>query len=430
MPKGGIETDKRFYTSWAILTGRTFWYEFMSSPRAIMRVHEVAPGPGDLAAVQLAVSRFHRDWDAGRYDLENDTDDHYGHLAVDLLDGLRHARDGDFSDALALLQQATDHRLPREATSADDTLWIQAVRLGTACAGDSPRAFLGPLGLFELPAERNPLSSGLPLYRDALLELAQNDLKGRQLTNSQFTESFFKSWEMVCICFKGTYQGDCREQPADYWQGDVGDTFGGPPTSAIDAQAAALAVAPPARRPQILAALELIRSVTDGALQRPHGYLSGLDEAVARQYELPAKYTHGVSSQGAAGLGYVMAWMRLLPRLGEPRGAPPAAPRAEILRDADGARVVVTAAPGARVALAMSEQPFAAPISDRDGRMLALDLGELSGGLRAAPAVTTDSDGKASLALEQLPAHEGLLQPILLDAAGEPLVPGAPVPLP
>ncbi|HVQ27305.1 MAG TPA: hypothetical protein VMV01_19095, partial [Planctomycetota bacterium] len=130
-PQGEIETDKLYSTSWAILTGRTFWYEMLRSPAAIVRVHEAAPREGDLPAVEAIAARFHRDWDASRYDLENDTDDHYGYLTEDGLDMLERAG-GELPTVLALVQRATDHRLDRTASAADDTLWIQAVRLGTA----------------------------------------------------------------------------------------------------------------------------------------------------------------------------------------------------------------------------------------------------------------------------------------------------------
>jgi hypothetical protein len=310
-PDGGIETDRRFYTSWAILTGRSFWYELLRAPRAVARVHALEPRPQDVPGIRRALAGYRRDWDAARYDLENDTDDHYGYLAGDGLDIVRHVG-AQVPEALALVDVATAWRLSPAAARADDTLWIQAVRLGTACAGDSPRAFFGPLELRDMA----PGDAAARLYHDALLELARNDLQGRQLTNAQFTESFFKDWEMVCICFKGTYQGDCREHPAEWWHGDVGDTFGGPPASAIDAQQVALRVATADERPPVLAALGLIREVTDAGLRRRFGWLFGLDEAVALQYELPPRYVIGLSADSAAGLGYVAAWMRLLPHLG------------------------------------------------------------------------------------------------------------------
>ncbi len=420
-PAGEVETDRRFYTSWAILTGRTFWYELMRSPRALMRVHEVAPRPADLEVLHRAIGRFHRDWDATRYDLENDTDDHYGYLCEDLLALLEHSG-GQAADALALVQQATDHRLSREATSAGDTLWVQGARLGTACAGDSPRAFDGPVRLYRLPGEINPISSGLALYRDAILELARNDLQGRQLTNAQFTESFFKNWEMVCICYRGTYQGDCREQPPEYWHGDVGDTFGGPPTSAIDAQTAAWQIAPAWARPEILARLSLIRDVTEASLRRPHGYLHGLDEAIARQYGLPEKYVMGLTSKSAAGLGYVFAWMRLLPEL--ERTTPPRAPAVSV----GGEFLSVVGAPGGRVALPTQVDAIAGPVSAFDARMLALDLGALPGGLAGAPVVQLDAEGRATVPRERLPAGPLVVQPLALEsetdavlAIGEPL---------
>ena len=426
-PQGQLETDKLYYTSWAILTGRTFWYEMLRSPAAIVRVHQVAPREGDLEAVEAVAARFHRNWDASRYDLENDTDDHYGYLTEDGLDMLERAG-GQLPTVLALVQRATDHRLDRTAAAPDDTLWIQAVRLGTACAGDSPRAFGGPLGLYELPPAVNPATAALPLYREALLELAANDFKGRQLTNGQFTESFFKNWEMVCICYRGNEQGDCRDHPPDYWNGDVGDTFGGPPYSAIDAQADAWRVAGPAERPLILSRLAILRDVTDATMRRRWGYLFGLDPVVARQYALLEKYVIGLTTKSSAGVGYAMAWMRLLPDLpDEPLPTPPVA----ALAMADGAPVVeVRAPPGSVVALPSQEQPFPAPISDRDPRLLALDVGALEGGLAGAPRVTVGAEGVARVPLAQLAAQHGSVQPLLLAADGAVAAIGAPLPLP
>jgi hypothetical protein len=312
-PSGDIDTPRRFNTAWAIVTQRKFWYHVFKSPAAIMRVHAVRPGPDDLAGIRRVGSLYERTWDAHRYQLENDTDDHYGYLCEDLLVLLEHG-EGRVPKALELVQAATDYRLAPEAT-AGDTLWVQGVRLGTACAGDSPRAFKGLADLYALPQEINAATAGLPMYREALLELAANDFKGRQLTNAQFTESFFEDWEMVCICYRGNLQGDCRNPPPKGWHGDVGDTFGGPPTTGIDAQVQAYRVAGEDIRPQILARLGTILHVTESTLRREYGYLYGLDAEIARQYELPEKYTHGVSKRTAAGLGYVMAWARLLPHL-------------------------------------------------------------------------------------------------------------------
>jgi hypothetical protein len=407
-PQGEIETDKRFRTSWAILTGRSSWYEMLRSPRAILRVNALDPRPGDVAAFARAVDLYHRDWDASRYDLENDTDDHYGYLCEDLLAPLR--KGGPMlPEALALVIEATDHRLAPDADHASDTLWIQAVRLGTACAGDSPRAFEGPLQLYEL--------SKLPLYRHALLELARNDLQGRQLSNAQFTESFFKDWEMVCICFRGNYQGDCRETPPEGgWHGDVGDTFGGPPTSGIDAQTAAYRVATPAERGPILGALGIIRQATESTLRREHGYVYGLDEEVARRYELPDKYVIGLQPVSAAGLGYVMAWMRLLPHLEESDA--PDAPRVELVdNQLMGLGLKVSGRPGHIVALPAQVNPIPAPIAGNDPRMLALDVGANEGGLRSAYRLTIGPNAENYVPLDRLglAEPEGLVQPLLLD---------------
>jgi hypothetical protein len=426
-PQGAIETNKRFRTSWAILTGRSFWYELMRSPRAILRVHSQDPREGDLASVARAIDLYQRDWDASRYDLENDTDDHYGYLCEDLLAPLR-TGGMLLPQALALVQAATDHRLSPNAKSSSDTLWVQAVRLGTACAGDSPRAFAGPLELYGM--------SGRNVYREALLELARNDLQGRQLTNGQFTESFFKDWTMVCICFRGTEQGDCRDKPADYWHGDVGDTFGGPPGSAIDAQTAAYRVATAAERQPVLAGLGIIRHITETTLRRQHGYLYGLDEAVARQYELPEKYVHSLQPVSAAGLAYVMAWMRLLPHLSTE--ALPPAPRVELVEDPTlGPGLIVHGAAGQLIALPAQVMPIPAPISASDPRLLALDLSARTDGVLGTRRVTIGPDAETFVPLDQLgigsDPDRGVVQPLLLDpddhsvlAIGAALTLGAP----
>ena len=413
-PEGEIEYDRRFYTSWAILTGRSFWYELLRAPRAIARVHALDPRPHDVPAIRRAVLAYRRPWDAARYDLENDTDDHYGYHAEDGLEIVRDFRH-ELPEALELVLAATDHRLPRDAARADDTLWVQAVRLGTSCAGDSPRAFFGPLELYELPADISPATSGLPLYRDALLELARNDLQGRQLTNAQFTESFFEDWEMVCTCFRGTFQGDCRHPPPEGWHGDVGDTFGGPPTSAIDAQQAAFRVAHPGERLSILAALGLIRDVTDAALRRPHGWLFGLDESVARQYELPDKYVIGLSSESAAGLGYVMAWMRLLPFLSD--AGLPQAPRVEVVDGPDGRVARVTGPPGAAFVLVAADAAWTTELpGGADARLAA--VGFPGAGAPPPDGGTFDAAGRAELPLP-LPGApaSGVLQACVLRTA-------------
>jgi hypothetical protein len=208
----------------------------------------------------------------------------------------------------------------------------------------------------------------------------------------------------------------------------VGDTFGGPPQSAIDAQTAAFRVARPDERALILARLGVIRHVTDAALRRPYGYLYGLDQAVAAQYELPDKYVIGLSDESAAGLGYVLAWVRLLPYLSD---APaPRAPSAALEPADDGARLIVRAAPGAVVALPSAARPFPAPVSHADPRMLALDLAELPGGLAAAPRVTLDSAGVGVIPRDALPADAVLVQPLLLGPEDILLAIGEPTPLP
>jgi hypothetical protein len=313
-PSGELDVPRQFNTAWAIVKQRSFWYHLFKSPAAVMWAHSLQPRKQDLNALTRSLELYERRWDARRYDLENDTDDHYGYLMEDLLNVLRHGGEG-LTRAGELITIATDHRLDRSARSSAETLWIQAIRLGTACAGDSPRAMKGLLGLYHLPAEWGLPGAGLPLYRDALQELAANDYKGRQLTNGQFTESFFRHWEMVCICYKGTYQGDCLERPLDEWDGDVGDIFGGPPMQGIGAQVWAYDVATPAERRVILARLATLRYITESTLARPHGYLYGMPVEIAQQYGLPEKYITGLSRRSTIGLGYLISWLHLLPML-------------------------------------------------------------------------------------------------------------------
>jgi len=419
-PKGEIDPPRRFNSSWAILTGRTFWYHLLRSPAAVARVWNVRPAPGDLEAVARALARFERPWDASRYDLENDTDDHYGYLMEDGLAIVR-AAGRHVPRARALVQEATDYRLPRrapdgEAAGAGESLWIQGVRLGSACAGDSPRAFAGVVGLLELPGELAPDPPAASMYRAAVRELAWNDFKGRQLTNGQFTESFFEDWEMVCICYRGTYQGDCRERPADWWHGDVGDIFGGPPAKAIEALAHGFAVADATHRPALRAAMATIRDVTEATLRREHGYLFGLDEAVARQYELPDKYVLGLQSRSLAGLGHVLSWMKLLPRL-DLAAIPPTL---ELRREHG--RPVLHGPPGHAVRVIGGAAPHhATRAGPDDRRLLALDPRDALVDVR----VELDPVGRAFLgdALAPLAGRDARLQCIVTAPDGTvPLV--------
>ncbi len=409
-PNGKIDQPRRFNSAWAIATGRPFWYHLLKTPAALARVHSIEPRRGDIEAIAKAVSLYERDWDAARYDLENDTDDHYGYHAEDIVTILEHVPPGSIPRAIESLHEATEHRLGRAGGSIDDMLWIQAIRLGTACAGDSPRAFQGVAAFRALDAERNPRSSDDALYQAAILELARNDLKGRQLTNGQFTESFFEHWEMVCICFRGTYQGDCREHPADYWHGDVGDTFGGPPTTGLEAQSLAFAVAPPARRQEFAAALALVDEVTQTTMRREYGMLFGLDEAIARQYELPEKYTIGVSDGEPAALAYAMSWLRCASDIAS---VPADLGRVRIERD-DNDQLVVVGPAGAEVTLyAWGASTVAITrVADDDRRIMAgLPIGAKT------QRVTLDATGRATIDGSAL-TRSVIIQPTLQDPDG------------
>ena len=419
-PKGAIETDRRFETSWAILTGRSAWHGMLRSPRAIARVHAVDGHPQDLPGLTRALAGYHRDGAATRYDLETGTDDHYADLAEDALDIARHLG-GEGADALTLVQDATDRLLARDAASAGDTLWIQAARLGTACAGDSQRAFAGPLGLYEMTPEASP-QSGSSLYHDALLELARNDLQGRQLTSGRFTESSFRAWEIVCPSFKGTCEGDRPGHAAVWWDGDASRTFGGPPASAIDAQHAALRVASAGERLALLAALGLIRDVTDAGLRRPFGWVSGLDDEIARQYQLPDRDLTRLSRDSGAGLGYVAAWMRLLPCLSsEPA---PALPVLEVVDG--GAALRVSGPPGTTIVLAQAASLFPTRFAEGEARLLPLEAVDGTEGTWPSK-VPLDAQGAGKVARRGQPGVRGWVAPLLPGPAGEIVLAGAAI---
>ncbi|MHC4943800.1 MAG: hypothetical protein ACYTG7_12355 [Planctomycetota bacterium] len=410
---GLIDDPERVDASWVIVSGETIWYHVFRSMAGILRVHAQEPRAGDLASARRILEAYRRPWDATRYDLENDTDDFYGHQCDDLLRILNHVKK-PIPEVLSYVQGATDHRLERKAACADETLWIQAVRLGTACAGDSPRALRNLLHLYHLPSGVNPEGTGNPLYREAILELARNDLKGRQLTNTQFTESYFKHWEMVPYCFRGTYQGDCREKPAEFWQGDVGDIFGGPPTSAILAQSCGYRAALPGERQQFLSALGMIMHATDSGLKRRHGYAFGLDPAAALQYGLPHRYVKEIALLSAAGVRYSLAWFEVLPHL----DACPMPPVVLLLEskpsDEEKVRLEVRGPPEGLVSLPIFEGPrlpFPAPISHKDGRMTAFPL---------PPdwqrnALRLDGEGRVETTVALHGAKHVLIQPLLLD---------------
>jgi hypothetical protein len=63
--------------SWAIAFDRS-WYHDFDTAVGLMRVHRVTPKADYADAVRIACAKFDRAFDATRYDMENDTDDHYG----------------------------------------------------------------------------------------------------------------------------------------------------------------------------------------------------------------------------------------------------------------------------------------------------------------------------------------------------------------
>lgn len=312
---------KTYDQAWAIRQNRS-WYHDFDPLVGIMRVHALRPRPEYLDCVQQVLRRFDRKWDATRYDLENDTDDHYGKNVESALEAYR-VSGATVRGLLAFAQAATDHRLNR-GPEWERSIWIEGNRLGSFTTGDQPRAYLGPAGLYQLPPEANPVSSGEPAYRHALAELARSDLKRRVLDDGWLTEASSYQWEMIAACFVGDYIGPCSENRP--WEGDMGDQFAGPSANAFRALGRALRVLRPGEDREFLSWYALLHLHTLERYRLPYGYLYGLPIDTGRRYGIPARYLHGfltrppygfaVFSVHAETLVHTLLGRRPAPRIG------------------------------------------------------------------------------------------------------------------
>ena len=309
LPDGELDwPKKRTYDQvWAIGQRRA-WYHDFDGAVGLMRMWREDPRPAYLHATRRAIEVFDRKADATRYDLENDTDDHYGKPVEALLRAWRHS--GHAVDELRdLAQSTTDFRLPRDQPW-DRNVWVEGIRLGSFTTGDQPRAFRGPVGLHEAPPERNPESAGYAGYRKAIRELVRADLRRRLLDDDLLTDASSHQWEMIAACFLGEYIGPCS-QGFD-WEGDMGDLFSGPSSNAFRALARGLEISTPGTDRALLAWYAALHAHTVARYRRIYGYEVGMNPETGRRYGIPDRYLRGFSTDDPLGLAPVVVHAELV----------------------------------------------------------------------------------------------------------------------
>jgi hypothetical protein len=296
--------------AWAISQNRS-WYHDFDTAVGLMRVHALRPKPEYVEAVKIACAKFDRQFDARRYDLENDTDDHYGKNVESALLAERHAP-GAVPELIAFAQAATDHRLPRDVPWTE-SLWVQGIRLGQFTTGDQPRAYRGPIGLYHVPPERNPETSGYEPYVEALRELCRADLRRRILDDGYATEASSYLWEMKALCFKGDYIAPCDEGLD--WEGDMGDLFAGPPVNAFRALLRTIEIDRAGPDRALIAWYAALHGLTLEKYRAPYGYRFGMDPATGQRYGLRDSDPIPFTTTHAYGLAVTLMHVELLETL-------------------------------------------------------------------------------------------------------------------
>lgn len=334
--------QKTYDQSWAIAHDRS-WYHDFDTAVGLMRVHRVIPKPEYLDAVRIACHKFDRAWDATRYDMENDTDDHYGRNVETAIEAYRNSG-GALPELLDFVQRATDHRLGRFVPSGE-TVWIQGIRLGSFTTGDQPRAFRGPLGLYRLPREANPLTSGFEPYVDAIRELTRADLRRRLLDDSTYTEASSFQWRMIAMCFRKNFIAPCDS--GTNWEGDMGDLFAGPPANLYRALLRALELDRAGLDREWVTWYALVHDHVLARYRAKYGYRFGLSKETGRRYGIHEQYLEGWSTTHPYGLAITLLHTELLETGALEREA--ASVRIEsVTRDADGTVRVEVAGPPLR----------------------------------------------------------------------------------
>lgn len=278
--------------AWAIQSDRS-WYKDFDPTVGLALMWRHTARPRYLEAIHQVIAKFDRQFDASRYDLENDTDDHYGHNARMSLEA--YARSGhQIPELLQFAQEITDYRLPRDLPW-DKGLWIEGLRLGSFTTADQPRAFLGPSRLHNMTAEENPESHDLEAYRHQVRELAKADQKRRILDDGHTNDASSYLWEMISACFIGDDIQPCNKGLK--WEGDMGDQFFGPNVNGFKALSRSIEISDPGGDREFVAWYAAMHAHTLKVYRRAYGYRVGLPVETGRRYDIPEKYLEGWSDE-------------------------------------------------------------------------------------------------------------------------------------
>lgn len=300
-PDGRLDQPRTYNQAWAISQNRSWYYDFQTA-HGLMRAWSLEPKEEYLQTALGAIARFDRKFDAQRFDLENDTDDHYGFNVESLLK----AYDASGRKITAFLDTAqtfTDYRLPRDA-AWDANLWIEGVRLGSFCAGDQPRAFRGPTGLYLLDSRSNPATSGFEPYLFAVRELARGDMKHRLLDDGFTQDASGFMWTMISACFKSDFIGPCSMNLK--WEGDMGDLFAGPASNGFRALARGIEIGGGGGMLEFTAWYATVFDHTMALFRKPFGYRYGMSVETGKRYGIPERYLEGFSDDNPYGIGCVL----------------------------------------------------------------------------------------------------------------------------
>lgn len=293
-PEGALDVPHKhkgtYDQAWAIKSNRS-WYHDFDSAEGIARVHGLVPKASYAETIDRVIELFDRVFDAERYDLENDTDDHYGMNVEALLHGYR-SGGHRLTQLRDFAQTMTDYRLPRDLPWHQN-LWVEGIRLGSFTTGDQPRAYRGPVWLHNTPQGANPASSGWRGYEYALRELAKSDLKRRLLDDGYMTEASSYQWEMISACYDGSYIGPCSENRK--WEGDMGDQFAGPSANSFRALGRTLELCRRGPDKEFVAWYYLVQAHTAELYRQRYGYRFGMSKETGRRYGIPERYLAGFS---------------------------------------------------------------------------------------------------------------------------------------
>lgn len=391
-PDGRLDQPRTYNQAWAISQNRSWYYDFQTA-HGLMRAWSVEPKEEYLQTALGAIARFDRTFDAQRFDLENDTDDHYGFNVESLLK----AYDASGRKIAAFLETAqtfTDFRLPRDA-AWDANLWIEGVRLGSFCAGDQPRAYRGPVGLYLLDAKSNPVTSGFVPYLFAVRELARGDMKHRLLDDGFTQDASGFMWTMISACYKSDFIGPCSMNLK--WEGDMGDLFAGPASNGFRALARGLEIGGGGGQLEFAAWYAVVFDHTMAVFRKPFGYRYGMSVETGKRYGIPERYLEGFSDDNPYGIGCVLVHADLV-ESGALDVEPPRLTRLDAQRAEDGMLTIEVAGPAAARVLVRA----ATTESPRQLHAVDWRLRWISDPAAASAAITLDASGSGRVAL---PVH-------------------------